>query len=273
MNGSRFAKIGAVCCAVFCASIAARADDLPAPDGLPPSAWIVTLGGYALFEPTWLGSKSYTMSFRPIGEFRQAGDKEWVPFPNDALTYSFVETESFRAGPAGNFSLQSRLHGQDIDLRLGKADVNLQGGAFAEYYPIEYFRVRTELLQGITGNTGLAVNLGADYVWRFGQDLTITVGPRAQVVNDHYASQYFSTQIAYANKNNYVPYRAEGGVLTSGAELTSKYDWTPTVSTRFFLDYNQLMGDAADSPRVAFKGASEQVVVGLGATYKFTIEP
>ncbi len=118
MNGSRIARSGAACCAVFCACVGARADDLTASDAIPPSAWIVNLGGYAVFEPTWLGSKSYTMSFRPIGEFRQAGDKEWVLFPNDALTYSFVQTENFRAGPGGSLSLQSWLHGEDIDLRL-----------------------------------------------------------------------------------------------------------------------------------------------------------
>jgi hypothetical protein len=30
---------------------------------------------------------------------------------------------------------------------------------------------------------------------------------------------------------------------------------------------------AADSPRVALKGSSEQVVLGVGATHKFAVQP
>jgi outer membrane scaffolding protein for murein synthesis (MipA/OmpV family) len=60
--------------------------------------------------------------------------------------------------------------------------------------------------------------------------------------------------------------------LSSGAEITGKYDWTKNISAKFFIDYNQLMGDAANSPRVNLRGGSEQVIVGIGATYKFAIE-
>ncbi len=274
MMGSRLAAVLAACCAVFCAGKPARALDLDLSlkDDLPPSAWIVELGGYGVLEPTYLGSKYYNFGFKPLLGFRQAGDREWLSFPNDAFDYSLYETADFRAGAAGNLTLQSRLHGQDIDLRLGKADVDLQGGAFAEYYPVNYVRTRAEFLQGVTGNTGFAVNLSADYIWRPMPDWILTFGPRAQLVNDQYASDYFSTQIALKNNNNFVYYHADGGVLTSGAEFTGQYAWTAQITTKFYLDYNQLMGDAADSPRVALRGSSEQVILGVGATYKFAIE-
>jgi outer membrane scaffolding protein for murein synthesis (MipA/OmpV family) len=265
------ALAAAVCCAVFRAE-GARAGDAAFPADLPPSAWVVELGGYGILQPTWLGSKSYELSFRPIGELHQAGDWPWLSFPNDSTTYSLFATDDVRAGPAASFSLQSRLHGQDIDLRLGKADVTTQGGAFVEYYPLNTIRTRVEVLQGITGNTGLAANLSADYIWRPRPDWTLTFGPRAQIVNDEYASTYFSTQYALAHGSIYSPFHAEGGLLTSGAEFTGKYDWSGRVSTKFFLDYNQLIGDAADSPRVTSRGAAEQVIVGIGATYRFAIE-
>ncbi len=273
MTGSRLAAVSAAFCAIVCAGAPVRAEDPSVKDGTSPSAWIVELGGYGVFEPIYLGSRVYDLSFKPIAGIRQAGDRDWFTSPNDATTYNFYETADFRAGPAASISLQSRLHGQDIDLRLGKADVTLQGGAFAEYYPLGSIRTRVELLQGMAGNSGFAANLSADYIWRLQPDFMLTFGPRAQIVNDQYASEYFSTQIAFRNNNNYVPYHAEGGVLTSGAELTGRFDLTPQVSTKFFLDYNQLMGDAADSPRVALRGSAEQVILGIGASYKFSIEP
>ncbi len=275
MMRSRLAAISAALCAVFCLGAPVRAvdADFSLKDDLPPSAWIMEVGGYGVLEPTYLGSKSYGLGFKPLLGFRQAGDREWLSFPNDAFDYNLYETADFRAGAAGNLTLQSRLHGEDIDLRLGKADVDLQGGAFAEYYPVNTIRTRAELLQGATGNTGLALNLAADYIWRPASDWTLTFGPRAQIVNDEYASDYFSTQIAIRNNNCYVPYHAEGGILTSGAELTGKYDLTRQISTKFYIDYNQLVGDAADSPRVSQRGSAEQVILGVGATYKFAIQP
>jgi MipA family protein len=257
--------------AFLCAAFVARAADLSQKDDVQPSVWIVELGGYGVFEPLYEGSKRYNLTFKPQIDIREAGDREWLSFPNDAFDYSLFETANFRAGPAVNVTLQSRHHGEDIDLRLGKADVNLLGGAFAEYYPLDYIRTRVELLQGISGNNGFVTNLSADYIWQPIVDWTLTAGPRAQIVNDVYASGYFSTQLAIKN-NFYAPYRAEGGLLSSGAEITGKYDWTKSISAKFFVDYIQLMGDAADNPRVNLRGTTEQVVVGIGATYKFAIE-
>src|SRR5262249_52032894 len=151
-----------------------RALEFSAPNDVPPSAWIVTLGGYGVFEPTYEGSKRYNLGFKPPVEFRQADDKEWLSFPNDAFGYNLLETANSRAGPAANITLQSRFHGQDIDLRIGKADADLAGGVFAEYYPVESVRTRVELLQGVTCNTGFAVNLSADFIWRPSVDWPLT---------------------------------------------------------------------------------------------------
>ena len=112
----------------------------PFKDDVRPSVYIIELGGYGVFEPSYEGSKRYLLSFKPIVDINKEGDRVWQFFPNDAIGYDLFETANFHAGPAGNLSLQSRFHSPDIDFRLGKADVTLQGGVFAEYYPVENFR-------------------------------------------------------------------------------------------------------------------------------------
>jgi MipA family protein len=265
-------KVAILVGAVACAAGDARALDIASVENAAPSAWIVDLGGYGVLEPVYEGSKHYTAGFKPQIDIWQAGAKEWLSFPNDAMGYAIYETPNFRTGAAGSFSLQSAHHGQDIDLRLGKAEVDLAGGAFAEYYPVSFIRTRAEVLQGITGNTGLAANLSADYVWRPGQAWTLTAGPRLQIANAEYASNYFATENA-KKTGVYVPFSAEGGLLSAGAELTAKYDWTRQISSKFFLDFNELAGDAADNPRVSQRGSAEQVVAGIGAAYKFSVQP
>jgi MipA family protein len=262
----------AVACVVACAGSPARALDIVPLDNAPPSVWIVGVGGYGVLEPTYEGSKSYNFGLKPQFEIRQTGDREWLMFPNDAVDFNVYETSNFHAGPAAELTLQSRFHGEDIDLRLGKADADLQGGLFAEYYPLSIVRTRAELLQGVTGNTGLALNLSADYIWYPQQDWTLTLGPRAQIVNDQYASDYFSTQFA-KRTGTYVQYHADGGLLSAGAEMTGKYDLSREMSAKFFADFDQLAGDAADSPHVSIRGNSSQFIAGVGAAYKFAVQP
>ena len=258
-------------CALSCAD-PARGWDWDLAGNLPSSAWIFEIGGYGVLEPIYEGSRTYTPGFKPQFDARQAGDREWLSFPNDALGYAAFESSNYRAGPAGIITLQSPYHGEDIDLRLGKANVDLAAGAFAEYYPLHSIRTRVELLQGVTGDTGFAANLSADYIWQPCQDWTLTFGPRAQLANDQYASDYFSTQNA-RKTGLYVPFNVEGGLLLAGLEITGKYDWTRQLTTKFFVDYNQLAGDAADNTRVSLRGSPEQFIAGIGATYKFTIQP
>lgn len=246
--------------------------DITSIDNAPPSAWIVDFGGYGVLEPIYEGSKHYGLGFKPQVDVWQAGDREWLSFPNDAIGFNLFETSNFRAGPAATLTLQSPYHGEDIDLRLGQAEADLAGGAFAEYYPLDYIRTRVDLLQGITGNDGLVANLSADYIWQPDALWTLTLGPRLQVADALYASDFFSARYAHLT-NIYVPFQAGGGVLSSGAELTGKYALTKEFSTKFFLDYNQLVGDAADNPRVSERGSAEQLIFGLGGSYKFAIQP
>lgn len=272
MTGVRRVQILPLLCALACASGGARAFDIGSIDNVSPSAWIIDFGGYGVLEPIYEGSRHYIMGFKPQIDVWQAGDKQWLSFPNDAVSFSLYETNDFRAGLGGNLTLQSPYHGEDIDLRLGQAEADLAGGAFAEYYPLTYIRTRVEVLQGITGNPGLAANLSADWIWRPYADWTLTLGPRLQLADAAYASDYFSTQNAYKT-GFYVPFHAEGGLLSAGAEITGKYDLTKELSGKFFLDYNQLEGDAADNPRVSLRGTAEQFIAGFGASYKFAVQP
>ena len=88
-------------CAMIGASKPVAAADLASIGSLPPSAWILDIGSYGVTEPVYEGSRNYTFGFRPQIDARQAGDREWLAFPNDAVSYALFETWNFRAGPPG----------------------------------------------------------------------------------------------------------------------------------------------------------------------------
>ena len=62
-------------------------------------------------------------------------------------------------------------------------------------------------------------------------------------------------------------------MLYFGAEVTGKYALTQHLTAIFFIDLDQLAGDAADNPRVSLKGSPEQFIAGLGLSYKVAVEP
>ncbi len=62
-----------------------RAEEFLAPNYSAPSAWNIDIGGYGVLEPIYEGSKHCNMTLKPGFEFWQAGEREWLPFPNDAF--------------------------------------------------------------------------------------------------------------------------------------------------------------------------------------------
>ncbi len=91
------------------------------PENAQPSAWIVDFGGYGVAGADLRRLEALHNGLQAADRCLEAGSKEWLTFPNDAIGYAVYETSDFRVGPAGTLSLQSAYHGQDIDLRLGKA--------------------------------------------------------------------------------------------------------------------------------------------------------
>jgi len=236
----------------------------------PGNYWVVTLGGYGVAEPAFLGSKDYIASGRPIIDIHAAGAREWLTLPNDAFSLTLYQTGNFRAGAAGDY-LNNRTHNDDPSALRGLHDIDytLELGAFAEYYPMPFLRTRVELLQGVTGADGFAANLMADFIYTPDPRWLFTVGPRLQIVNDQYVSAFFSITPVEAAASGLTPFHATGGINSAGVDATARYNLTDCFSIRAFAEWDRLLGDAADSPIVKLRGSADQFEIGLGAAYRF----
>jgi MipA family protein len=236
----------------------------------PGNYWVVTIGGYASIDPAFPGAKEtdYVWSGRPILDSHRAGEREWLSLPNDAFGIGLYNAGNFRVGVAGDFiGRRNRSDAPNALDGVHNIDYTFEAGGFAEYYPAPFLRTRVELLQGFTGAEGFEANLMADFIYRASPQLTFTAGPRLQIVDNKYASAFFSTA------NLELPltpaYNAAGGLNAAGIDVTARYDLTERFSVRAFGEWNRLLGDAADSALVKQRGSADQLQVGLGAAYKF----
>ncbi len=236
----------------------------------PGAGWVVVVGGYGGVEPDYIGSKSYDFAFRPIIDIHREGAREWIILPNDAFSFTLFQTEYFRAGLAGDYINDRQQSNNSVLKGLHNINYTLEGGAFAEYYPVPFIRTRVELLQGVTGAEGFAANLMADYIYQPDPAWLFTAGPRLQFVNTQYESQFFSITNSEALSSGLSPFHASGGLSSAGIDATARYYMNDHFSLRGFAEWDRLTGDGAESPLVKYRGSDDQFQFGIGAAYRFT---
>lgn len=258
----------------LCCSIGARAADaVPAPISPPaPAGWIVTIGMFGQMGPRYDGSKTAGFGVVPSLDWRRVGEPEGFSAPDDGLDYSLYENGSFSVGVVGD--LRAGRYSRASNRLFGLRDVpwTLEAGAFAEYWPIkDRLRTRIEIRQGLNGHHGIVADMSVDWVERF-SGFTFAVGPRMSLGDSRFMRRNFGVTVEEAAINGYLAaYQPDGGMKSIGVASSLAYRWSETWSTGVFARYDYLMGDAARSSLVKSLGQREQLTIGMGATYSFTI--
>jgi outer membrane protein len=259
---------------------AAPAPTLPTTYAPAVPDWIVTVGAEARMVPAWPGAldSKFAFSGLPLFSVRNAGMPPAYFGPRDSFGFAVIDFDQFKFGPAGRL-IWERTASQYTQLNgLGNVDFAVQAGGFVEFWPVSWLRLRTELRQGIGGETGLTGDALLDAVVPLGQ-FRFSAGPRVTAQSAAAVSPYFSITAAQsaASTISGLPmlpvYNAAGGLYSYGAGGQTEYFWSPQWATHAFVEYERLTGSVADSPLVTQRGSPNQFTFGLGATYSFNMHP
>jgi outer membrane protein len=269
----------------------AAAADLPAQPATPPPTapatftpaapdWIVTVGVEGRIVPAWPGasdSKPAVTGF-PLFSVRKEGSPPDFPGARDSIGFSIIDLGQIKIGPA--FKLVWERKASDYAALNGLGNVNyaVQAGAFAEYWPVPWLRLRGEARQGFGGETGFTGDLFLDAIvpvdaWTF------SAGPRMTVQTAAATGPYFSITQAQSVGSTVsglpaLPvYRASGGLYSYGGGAQVQYTFNPQWTAHTIFEYERLTGSAADSPLVIQRGSPDQFTYGLGVTYSFAMHP
>ena len=189
--------------------------------------------------------------------------------PDDNFAIALINSDKFSAGPAAN--IEGSRKNSDVAAPVGKVKTSIEAGAFAEYRPSEKFRVRGDLLKGITGHKGLVGSIGADYIAREGDNYVISAGPRLLLSDSRYQRAYFGVDAAASLASGLPVYRPQGGIHALGLASGVSYQFNPRFGLFGYARYERLVGNAAKSPIVREYGSRNQMSAGLGLNYTFTI--
>jgi len=238
---------------------------LPSPSG----NWTVMVGIGGEYTPDFVGSKNGKLMPIPIFSIRRAGSVDQFRGPRDSASIALFDVGNFRAGPAFKY-VGSRRSDKYAELTgLGDVKAAYELGGFVEYFPVDWLRLRSELRQGMGGNTGTVADVSADVIVPLIQRLTISAGPRFTWKSTKATAPYFGVDAVQSVASGLPMYDAKGGAHSVGFGGQISYRINPHWEVHAYVEYEKLLGDAADSPLVKLRGSSNQTTIGLGASYSF----
>ena len=231
----------------------------------------VRVGLGAQLQPRFIGSDKH--SLRPLFHINTArGDHEFsFSAPDDSPGISILTTDGFSFGPAGN--IESRRRQSDVGAPVGNVATTFEAGAFAQYMIGDSFRIRAEVLKGINGHRGLLGSIGADKIWRSGDQYLFSIGPRLLLSDARFQRAYFGVTPAASLASGLPTFRPKGGLYGLALASGASYQFSTHWGVFGYARYERLVGDAGRSPIIREFGSRNQLSGGIGLNYVFTIHP
>jgi MipA family protein len=256
-------------------AVAQTAFTLPAPPFEAPvlpsisGDWTMTVGVGAEYKPDFAGAKGSRFTPVPIFSLHRAGTAEQFRGPRDGISVALIDFGNFQIGPAGKIvsgrksSRYSELNGLD------DIDTTFELGGFIQYFPVDWFRLRNETRQGIGGHHGIVSDFSADFIVPVSRGFTISAGPRFTLESGKAVAPYYGITTAEALASGLPAFDAKGGAHSAGVGAQVSYRIDRNWEVHSYVEYERLLGDAANSPLVTARGSVNQTTVGVGASYSF----
>lgn len=245
----------------------------------------LTVGGGAIYEPSYDGSDDYVVSPVPIVRGRVRGIEisprqggaalDLVPDARDARI-------GFSLGPVATVSLNRARRIEDPVVRAaGKLDtaveLGVSGGVTAYRLLNSYdsLTLSADAKWDVAGaHKGMTWTPSVSYVTPVSKAVLVTLVASARHVDDDYARYYYSVTPAQSAASGLPEYQAEGGWDSATAGLLVGWDLSGDLRDGGFAlfslaSYSRMLNDAKDTPYTALRGDADQWVVGGGVAYTF----
>lgn len=229
----------------------------------------LTLGVSTFATPDFEGSQAYEFGIQPLISFGLRDSATRFSSRNDNISFALIDTGGFRFGPTGKLVFSRDAGDSDDLIGLDPVPFGVELGAFAEYYPLDWLRVRGELRHGIRAHNGFIGNVDVDAFTDLTPVLRLSGGPRVSFASSDYFDAYYGVDAAASAASGLSQYDPDGGFRSVGFGGALTWKTTDVITTSLFGEYERLVGPAEDSSLVRERGSVNQFTVGVSATYRF----
>jgi outer membrane protein len=233
--------------------------------------YTVTLGADARMMPKFEGSDHSEFIPVPMFDVRPMGTPARFTAPRDGLGVAVYEVGQFNFGPVLHLEFARKVRSDPALTGLGDVKWAVEAGGFAEFWPVDWLRARLELRKGFAGHHGVILDQAVDAIVPLNTMWTLSGGPRMRVSDASGNSRYFDITPEQSLTSGLPAFDAKAGVRSVGAGSKVRYQLSPQWATHAYLEYDRLVGDAAESPLVTQRGSPNQTTLGAGVTYSFDI--
>jgi len=231
--------------------------------------WSLSLGAAVYVAPEYVGDDEYELTGMPLISLGRKDSVTRFSSLNDSASIAIFDTGFFRIGPTARILLpRDNDDSDDLD---GLDDVpwGIEAGIFADFYPTDWVRLRTEIRHGIHAHHGIVADFAIDAFTDVTPVIRLSAGPRLSVATESYFDTYYGVDGQEAIDSGLSPYDPDGGLNSVGFGGALTWQATDKIATSIFGEYSRLLGPAADSSLVEERGSENQFKVGVSATYRF----
>lgn len=234
----------------------------------PPLRIRVALGPQ--LQPGFPGND--TLRLNPmISIARTRGD---TPFrfgaPGDGPSIAlFRRGRQLEIGPT--FLLTGRRRSGDLLPGLPVVDRTFEAGIYALWWQSDRVRLRGAVRRGVGGHNGWIAQLGADYVRRDADRWLVSLGPRVTLADAPFQRNWFGVSPEASIATGLPRYNGGSGLYSVGLTSRVNVELTRHWGLQAQALYERLIDDAARSPIIRRVDSQNQLSVGVGATYSFSI--
>lgn len=228
----------------------------------------LTVGGGALYQPSYLGSDHYDVDPLPLFDLRYAGDRFFLSTRDGLGANLAPQGSNLKIGPVVKYRFARDQDDDDALRGMGDVDAAGEAGGFV-HYDLRPFKLGAEVRQGFGGHDGVVSDLFANWSTNLSNTLMLTVGPRATIASKDFNQTYFGVDGGQAARTGYRQYNPDGAYYSYGLGANLTYMLTERVSLGTFAGIDRIAGDAADSPLVDQAGSPTQARFGITLGYSF----
>ena len=247
-------------------------------DLLPPGVNDVRVGLGPAIYPDFEGSRHSRVHAQPVISLRY---RDLVEVTNNEIRVTAfnklfapaVSSEkaggSLRVGPL--LSLNFGRDESDSPDLVGMGDIgtSLELGAFISYL-LPNDRVRARVRQDVAGgHKGATFQLDYTHTFIRGERVSLSANVGAMGGNAAYLKSFFGVNPLQAARSGLPSYRPKAGFKDVTAGVNGSYVINDNWSVFATLDYQRLIGSAADSPLIRLRGSKNNTSASTFFVYGF----
>lgn len=236
---------------------------------LLPDETQITLGFGPRYSPDYPGSDDYDADADLVFFFRLG---KFLIFDNDGIRIDILGGKRIKLGPVIKLTRGRNERANPALTGLGSIDQSVELGGFVRVELSQKTNLRLRYRRGMSGHNGDIVDLELNHLLYKRGALSIAGGIRANWAGAKVLRRFFGIDAEQSVRSGLPEFRLGSAVSNARLNLSGRWAFKRRWSLNGYVQYDRLLGRAADSPIVRDLGSPNGFATGIFLARTFTFD-